>query len=460
MLAWVFRPAEAALLAIGLLAGGCGPSQDQISLAKAMSARTDNHPTYNESARLLNGRVAPHDKDYVMWSMDYVSLCLMGGNYDAAKAELMKCSGDIRGRKDTDKETAAALGNEAAKIFKGEPFERAMVCTYLGMLYYMAGDYNNARIFSAQADMEDATTEEDMKDYRHDFQVAHYWLGRAFLKLGQEDNARIAFQKASTFLPRKNEDQERKALQDASAAARERTVRLEKESFRLATTGKPPVAGAADMSNCCAVSELPAVLGAQTGENPVLQAAQSPQQFFDVGYQKEVNLILMIETGIGPIKYLVGENGCMDAIIRAPYPERNVMVYLNGHKAGSAIRVLDVFHQADTRGSSEKDRIQLAKGVTQSILSRIPYVGYVAGYWDVRADDRYWHLMPGEVHVFAAKVKPGIYTVCLQCTDINGNLLPRYRVTRYYLPVREGQESVYLLHSYPEADNQYAAPKN
>jgi hypothetical protein len=83
----------------------------------------------------------------------------------------------------------------------------------------------------------------------------------------------------------------------------------------------------------------------------------------------------------------------------------------------------------------------------------------VASIWDVRADERYWHLMPGEVHVFAAKVRPGAYTINVQCFDSSGFLLPRYRLTRYFVPVADGQDSVHLLHIQPEADNVYEPKK-
>lgn len=440
---------------VAAILAGCGPSQEQLSLAKAMSARGDRQPAYNESARFLHGYCDKHDKDYVMWGMDYASLCLMNGSYDAAKAELLKCYQDIATRQDTDKETAAAMSNECLKIFKGEPFERAMLCCYLGLMYYMEGDFNNARIFFAQADMQDATTLENMKDYRHDFQLAHYWLGRTYLKLGQEDNARIAFAKASQRIPRKNEDAEAKGLRGAQAKNRDARLRLEPQSYKLAREGKPPVEGAADMTASPVEAELPAAQKEAQGENPVQLAAKDVAQFLSSDFQKEVNLILVIETGVSPTKYLTGESGCLSAIIRGAYEERKVVAYLDGHKAGAAVPLIDLFHQADTRGTGEKEKAQMAKGVTKAILNQLPYVSSVSSYWDVRADGRYWSLMPGDIHVFAAKVKPGTYTLNLQCLDSNNCLLPRYSLTRYYLPVKDGQENIYLLHTKPEADNRY-----
>ena len=39
----------------------------------------------------------------------------------------------------------AAIINEKMKVWKGEPFEKAMVNYYLGLVYYMRHDYENAR---------------------------------------------------------------------------------------------------------------------------------------------------------------------------------------------------------------------------------------------------------------------------------------------------------------------------
>ncbi|MCX5669717.1 MAG: hypothetical protein NTU94_00130 [Planctomycetota bacterium] len=452
------------LLGTLLVPPGCGPDEAQIKMAEAMCARANPKADYDVSARFIQSYARPDDKDFIMWAMDHSSLCLMGGNYDQAKAELLQCVADIENHQDTEKEKQAALSDESAKIFKGEPFERAMLCTYLGLLHYMDGDYNNARIFCTRANMADQTTAENMAKYRDDFQLAHFWLGKAYLKLGQEDNARIAFVKACTRVPRDNEQEELQATQRNQASEREKRMRLEAESYRLATRGDKPVPGATDVSASPGLTEMPETLPGYPSQHPaeqiVLRGASSREEMCSSVFQKDVNLILVVETGLGPIKYLLGENQFADTIIRAPYPERNVLVYLNGQLAGQAWQMLDLFHQADTRGTTEKDQAQVAKGVTQSILRRLPYIGYLADFWIVKGDHRYWHLLPGEVHVYAAKVRPGLYNVTIESFDSNGKLLPRLRLTRYYLPVREGQENIYMLHTVAEADNVYMTPKN
>ena len=49
------------------------------------------------------------------------------------------------GVNDGGRTLGAVLVDEKIHIWKGEPFERAMANFYLGLIYYMRGDYDNAR---------------------------------------------------------------------------------------------------------------------------------------------------------------------------------------------------------------------------------------------------------------------------------------------------------------------------
>lgn len=58
---------------------------------------------------------------------------------------------------------------EGAKTFKGEPYERAMVYYYRGLIYLRKGDYENARAAFRQGQMQDAFAEEEQ--FQADFGV-------------------------------------------------------------------------------------------------------------------------------------------------------------------------------------------------------------------------------------------------------------------------------------------------
>ncbi len=398
---------------------------------------------------------ADHDQNYVMWTLDYASCCLLAGNYDEAGKALMEARYDIQKHQDKTRENLAAIGRENIKLFKGEPFEQAMLCCYLGLMHYIDGDYNNARIFFNQANKQDATTGDNMKEFRDDFGLAHYWLGRSYMKIDQPDNARIAFRKAAQQPPHKGQNKEQVSLKKAQDKQRKERTKVEQDVYKAATTGDKKVDGVFDAAATPAARELPAQLAGWTDSDPtpVELCTDKREDFFSVDYQQQVNFILVVEMGSSPVKIA---NDYGDHIVPSLYQERGAIVYVDGHRAGPTFLVLDMYHQAATRGKSEKDAGQMAKGITKQILKQMPFgVGTVASHWQIQADERFWHMLPGEVQIFAARVNPGLHTIGLQCFDANGYVLPRYRMTSYYIPVQANQDNVYVVRTRAEADNVY-----
>src|SRR5206468_11289851 len=96
----------------------------------------------------------------------------------------------------------AVLVDEKLKIWKGEPYERAMANFYLGLIYYARKDYNNARAAFENAlfKLRDYGEGKDKKDeYRHvesNFALACIMLGRCWQHLGREDLAHANFDRA------------------------------------------------------------------------------------------------------------------------------------------------------------------------------------------------------------------------------------------------------------------------
>ncbi|MFH1762859.1 MAG: hypothetical protein ABIF09_01585 [Gemmatimonadota bacterium] len=65
---------------------------------------------------------------------------------------------------------------EEVKSFKGDPYERAMVFFYRGLLYYVDGELDNARAAFRSGQLQDAFAEESQN--RSDFAVFEYLEGR------------------------------------------------------------------------------------------------------------------------------------------------------------------------------------------------------------------------------------------------------------------------------------------
>jgi tetratricopeptide (TPR) repeat protein len=448
--------ASAVAIAVSLGLAGCGPSEEEIRLHRAMyEVRSTPNPDMREAIGTLAVRRESdkHKSEFVQYSMCEITAATMAGYYEHADRVGKHAYLAVQRYQDADEETRAAWGNEAVKFFKGEPHERAMLCFYTGLMCYRDGDYNNARVFFAQSLRATASRDEDMKDHRDDFRLGHLWLGRAFLKLGQRDNACIAFRKVMDERPLPSE------VRDFSAMKRTRTqeyktqLTLEKKCYEQGAKGKNPVHGIVNLADPVQRADMPARLPHAADGAPTHLFAAELSRFLDPDFQSAANLLLVVELGAGPTKYLHGASDALDDYRRTNNVARGVDVYLDGFRAGPAFCLADMYHQAITRGVKTRRGRQVGKAVTKEILRRTPWIGGVFSYWDIAADGRYWPSLPDQVAVYAACVEPGFHDISLKFYDINGAYLPRFDINRHYIYVPEQGEQVILLHSAENQEN-------
>src|SRR5665213_1295310 len=101
----------------------------------------------------------------------------------------------------------ATVISENIKVWKGEPFERAMVNFYLGLIYYMRHDYNNARasfenaLFKLHDYGESADKADAYREQESNFALGYLMLGKSYQRLGRDDDARKAFDRAVALRP-------------------------------------------------------------------------------------------------------------------------------------------------------------------------------------------------------------------------------------------------------------------
>lgn len=111
------------------------------------------------------------------------------------------------GVNDGGRSLGAALVDEKIRIWKGEPFERAMASFYLGLTFYLRQDYANARgaFENALFKLRDAADKDDERDdYRRleqQFPLPAIMLGRCWQKLGREDLAEAQFARVRDLRP-------------------------------------------------------------------------------------------------------------------------------------------------------------------------------------------------------------------------------------------------------------------
>ncbi len=101
----------------------------------------------------------------------------------------------------------AVLLDEKIKVWKGEPFERAMANFYLGLTYYMQQDYDNARaafenaLFKLRDYGEEGDKEDQYRQVESNFVLGFLMLGKAYQRLDRPADARKMFDRAVQLRP-------------------------------------------------------------------------------------------------------------------------------------------------------------------------------------------------------------------------------------------------------------------
>jgi hypothetical protein len=170
------------------------------------------------------------------------------------------------------------------------------------------------------------------------------------------------------------------------------------------------------------------------------------------------------------MKQEAGVLGSVDAHEHGDYPERHVMVYVDGKRIGRASKILDLYDQARTGGRSLKDVIQTAKGLSKvaaliaAALLRDETSKYAALAYAILypawADVRQCELMPGEVHILTENLSPGLHTVSLKFQGVGPGNLDSYDQIWHYVPIHEGKETVLYCRSGPDKCMQYVQVKS
>jgi tetratricopeptide (TPR) repeat protein len=194
-----------ALSAAALLALLCG-CQDNTT---GPEARYDySYGNFPRAESVLEPAARKTDENYVLNNVRLGSVAL--ANYDLPTAESAFLNAyqvmNSTQVNDAGRAVSAALVSEGTKVWKGEPFERAMCNDYLGVLYYMRHDYNNSRAAFENAlfklrDYGDADHANQYSEFESDFIIGYLMLGKCYQHLDQPDRAKSMFDKAAQLRP-------------------------------------------------------------------------------------------------------------------------------------------------------------------------------------------------------------------------------------------------------------------
>lgn len=162
------------LAAVALLAAGC--AAPEIKKAPAVSG-----DLVEEGRKLI---AAASEKDKILWRYRVALVAMKAGRFTDARQLLDECLPTIGAILTADERTIKArslFGNEAQKIYVGEPYEQAMAYFYRGLIYWMDGEPDNARACFKSAQLIDGDAKD--KAFASDFALLDYLDGFATAKL-------------------------------------------------------------------------------------------------------------------------------------------------------------------------------------------------------------------------------------------------------------------------------------
>jgi tetratricopeptide (TPR) repeat protein len=195
------------LLILVAFAAGCAASRAQVQAERAVEAYFAGD--FAGARAQLRPLADKPDENFVLNNVRLGSASLVDYNLNEAEGAFLRAYEVINsvGVNKGGRSLGAVLVDEKIKVWKGEPFERAMVNFYLGLIYYIRQDYNNARaafensLFKLRDYHEPKSKNPDYSEQESNFAAAMIMLGRCWQKLGRDDLAQANFERVRSLRP-------------------------------------------------------------------------------------------------------------------------------------------------------------------------------------------------------------------------------------------------------------------
>lgn len=338
---------------------------------------------------------------------------LLGRTDDAWRH--FRAAGQIMGNWQTSggEAFAAVVGSESSKIWKGDPYEKAMNAFYTGLLYLWRGEPDNARAAFKRGILADGESGEER--YQADFALLFWLAGRMSLLMGLPSDAQDFFaeaRKANEF-----------AISHGSRGARDNPVLARPATGNLVCLveiGMGPEKYAAGDQ------------GELARFRPRWHPAHRAQILLDGN-------LLGTTSILADVDYQARTRGGteMEGI------RQGKAVFKTASGLAGAILL---GHGINDRGAGRRDA--LIAGGSLLLLSLLT---------SASADIRHWPTLPSTVQALVADVAPGSHRLRVEFLDARGWTIPDLTQDWTVVVPQQG-ESYYLFRSLPGLDRIQSNP--
>ena len=200
---WTHILPAACGLAFLLSSTGCAANKNAQEAQRAVSDYFVGD--YTQAVKRLGPISAKTDGDFVLNNLRLGSAALADYDLDLAEGAFLRAYEVLNsvGVNDGGRTLGAVLVSENIRIWRGEPYERAMANFYLGLVYYMRQDYGNARaafenaLFKIRDYSGDKPNPDQYREQESNFALAYVMLGRCYQRLRRDDDAAKTFRRVA-----------------------------------------------------------------------------------------------------------------------------------------------------------------------------------------------------------------------------------------------------------------------
>jgi tetratricopeptide (TPR) repeat protein len=397
------------IFAMAILFSGCAPNLHQ----SALQQYRGGNPALAEETLTPWLAEKADDKDAMLYLWDIGMFRFAQGNYLAATEVWMK-SDIMAGIEPGSGETFSALMSaDANKDYLGDPVEHSLASLYVGLGYYMVGDYQNALVAFKKSLEWDFNKEPELTG---NMVITNHMMGECYTQLGNSDDAVVGYRRAikesPDFVPSyvgAIRELEKMNNMDEAARMREELAALVPEAYMQTMDQHPQ-----------------GILTVIMSDYP------PPIEAVGDAFRKRKDTKSRIHSWVVASEQLYS---------REPGAKLDFFTADSALHASLADHTLT--HFKDQGGETG----QVARKLIQTGISAVTESLFGFGT-DSSADMRYWSTIPGDVFAMYLPLEPGLHTVRAFAYNKDHAGMHDYKQLWHYIPVREEQTTALVLISH------------